>query len=356
MPRCGAAPAARTAQPGRSWRCGSNYSAGREVGEDRRGHRRAWSRAVWRLQHNRLGGPPCSDPAPRSRPLRSARRSPSWAAFCAAARTPGAPTPTPCRNRWRRPPDLPVTVDHAMAAGVAGRLYVVGGYAPGSVARNTAFAFHHGHWTPLPSMPAPRARDGAAIVGDKLYVVGGVEVGPAGPRRIRIRLRDGTLDHVPRAKASRAPRRGRARRPGLRRRRTDARARHQPGHRRGVRPAQRTVAGDSRVPGKRGGTAAAAVGGRLLSAGAKGRRNDPNRVRLLARDSTVDAAATDADVPPRSRPGRLAWPRVYALAGGPQPGLTVSGANECWRSAGDVAGRAYSGRSPVATTRRPSRS
>ena len=34
---------------------------------------------------------------------------------------------SPARNRWRRLPDLPVTVDHAIAAGVAGRLYVVGG-------------------------------------------------------------------------------------------------------------------------------------------------------------------------------------------------------------------------------------
>ena len=72
---------------------------------------------------------------------------------------------SPARNRWRRLPDLPVTVDHAMAAGVAGRLYVVGGYGPGTGPRNTAFAFHHGHWTPLPSMPAPRAAGGAAIVG-----------------------------------------------------------------------------------------------------------------------------------------------------------------------------------------------
>ena len=169
-------------RPGRpgpvgSWRCGSNYSAGREVGEDRRRRRRLGRGGCGVCSTTGLAArTPCSDSPRRSQPRRSGRRSPSSAASCAAVRTPGAPTPTPplgivgggCRT-------CPVTVDHAMAAGVAGRLYVVGGYGPGSEPRNTAFAFHHGHWTPLQSMPAPRAAGGAAIVGGKLYVVGGVE-------------------------------------------------------------------------------------------------------------------------------------------------------------------------------------
>ena len=175
--RCGVAPAARTTRPGRSWRCGSNYSAGREVGEDRRRRRRVGRGGVasaaqpaWR--------PARPVPIPRTE-VAAAPLGTEIAVVGGFVRT-GANTGradaySPLRNRWRRLPDLPVTVDHAMAAGVAGRLYVVGGYGPGSVARNTAFAFHHGHWTPLPSMPAPRAAGGAAIVGGKLYVVGGVE-------------------------------------------------------------------------------------------------------------------------------------------------------------------------------------
>src|SRR5919108_4750311 len=38
---------------------------------------------------------------------------------------------SPTRNRWRRLPDLPAPVDHAMAAGRGSPPYLVGGFRPG---------------------------------------------------------------------------------------------------------------------------------------------------------------------------------------------------------------------------------
>ncbi|HEY7705592.1 MAG TPA: kelch repeat-containing protein [Gaiellaceae bacterium] len=239
---------------------------------------------------------------------------------------------SPARNRWRRLPDLPVTVDHSMAAGVAGRLYVVGGYGPGSVALDRAFAFHHGHWTELPSMPAARAAGGAAIVGGKLYVVGGVEapgrlardafafdfetarwsvirgprprehlgVAALGGRVYAVAGRTAGLDSNLDVVESFDPRSGR----------------------------WRAVA---RIPGKRGGTAATAVAGRLLSVGGEAPQGTipevyaysptTRRWRQLPRMRTS-----------RHGLGLVGWRgRAYALGGGPRPGLTVSSANEVLR-------------------------
>src|SRR4029453_8767732 len=87
---------------------------------------------------------------------------------------------SPARNRWRRLPNLPVRVDHAMAAGAGAELYGVGGYGPGSVARATAFVLRRGRWSALPSLPAPRAAAGGAVGRGARYVRGGGG-GPGGP-------------------------------------------------------------------------------------------------------------------------------------------------------------------------------
>jgi N-acetylneuraminic acid mutarotase len=239
---------------------------------------------------------------------------------------------SPARNRWRRLPDLPVSVDHAMAAGVAGRLYVIGGYGPGSVARSTAFVFRLGRWTPLPPMPAPRAAGGAAIVGGKLYVVGGVEA----PGRLAgeafafdLETARWTLIRGPRAREhlGAAALGGRVyavagRTSGLDTN-LDVVEAFDPrsGRWRAVPP----------LPGKRGGTAAAAVAGRLLSAGGE----EPGGT--IATVFAYSPATRHWTQLPRMRTSRhglglVGWRgRVFALGGGPQPGLTVSGANEVLR-------------------------
>ena len=262
-----------------------------------------------------------------------------------------------------------------MAAGVAGRLYVVGGYGPGSVARNTAFAFHHGHWTPLPSMPAPRAAGGAAIVGGKLYVVGGVE----GPGRL---ARDAFAFDFETARWTTF--RGPRPREHLGAAALGGRVYVVAGRTGGLDTNQDIVEAFDprsgrwraipRVPGKRGGTAAAAVGGRLLSAGGE---EPGGTIRTVYAYSPTTRRWTQL---PRMRTSRhglglVGWRgRAYALAGGPQPGADRQRRE---RSAGALlqvtvcykvrlggkrprgAGKTVtppSGLSPVATTRRPSRS
>ena len=86
------------------------------------------------------------------------------------------------RKRWTRVRPMPVALNHAAAAAWNGRLYVVGGYASGSglsgeqrlllrydPARNS--------WKRLAKPPSARAALGAAVVGDRLYAAGGVRGG-----------------------------------------------------------------------------------------------------------------------------------------------------------------------------------
>jgi N-acetylneuraminic acid mutarotase len=239
---------------------------------------------------------------------------------------------SPARNRWRRLPSLTTPVDHAMAAGRGSELYVVGGYGPGSVALPTAYVLRRGRWVPLPPMPAPRAAAGAAVAGGKLYVVGGVE----GPGRL---ARDAFAFDFEDARWSVIP---------------GPRPREHLGAAalRGVvyAVAGRTSGLDSnldvveaydpranrwraipRVPGPRGGTAAAGVAGRLVSAG--GEEPGGTIRTVFAYNPNTRRWARLPSLPrPRHGLGLVGYRgRAYALAGGPQPGLTVSRANDVLR-------------------------
>ena len=239
---------------------------------------------------------------------------------------------SPTRNRWRQLPSLPVRVDHAMAAGRGSELYVVGGYGPGSVARATAFVLRRGRWSSLPPLPAPRAAAGAAIAGGKLYVIGGVEAPGrlaqdafaydfhdrrwtliAGPRP-REHLGAAALGGVVYAVAGRTA--------GLDTN-LDIVEAYDPGANR-----WRAL---PRVPGPRGGTAAAAVAGRLVSAGGE----EPGgtiRTVFAYNPGTRRWSSLPSLPRPRHGLGLVGYRgRAYALAGGPQPGLTVSGSNQVLR-------------------------
>jgi len=86
---------------------------------------------------------------------------------------------SPASTRWRRLPDLPVPVDHAMAASYKGLVYVVGGYGVDRRPLRSMFVFSGGAWRALPQLSEPRAAAGAAVAAGRLYVVGGI--GPSGP-------------------------------------------------------------------------------------------------------------------------------------------------------------------------------
>ena len=239
---------------------------------------------------------------------------------------------SPVRNRWRRLPDLPVSVDHAMAAGRGAEVYVVGGYGAGSVALPTALVLRGGRWVTLPPMPAPRAAAGAAVVRDKLYVVGGVEA----PGRL---ARDGfALDLKnlrwsliagprPREHLGTAALGGRVyavagRTSGLDSNLDSVEAYEPAGNR------WRAIA---RVPGERGGTAAAAVAGRLLSVG--GEKPGATIRTVFAYNPEMRRWKRLPNLPrPRHGLGLVGYRgRAYALAGGPQPGLSVSTSNQVLR-------------------------
>jgi hypothetical protein len=239
---------------------------------------------------------------------------------------------SPARNRWRRLPSLPTPVDHAMAAGRGSELYLVGGYGPGSVALSTAYVLRRGRWLALPAMPAPRAAAGVAVSNGKLYVVGGVEApgrlgrdafafdfetrrwsAVTGPRP-REHLGAAAVGGVVYAVAGRTG--------GLDTNLDVVEA---------YDPAANRWRAVPRIPSARGGTAAASVAGRLVSAG--GEQPGGTIRTVFAYNPATRRWTQLASLPrPRHGLGLVGYRgRVYALAGGPQPGLTVSRANQVLR-------------------------
>ena len=61
-------------------------------------------------------------------------------------------------DRWRRLPDLPVSVDHAAAASANGRVYVVGGYGGDRLPLRSVFVLERGSWRDSRACPTPGAR------------------------------------------------------------------------------------------------------------------------------------------------------------------------------------------------------
>jgi N-acetylneuraminic acid mutarotase len=242
----------------------------------------------------------------------------------------------PATDRWSRLPDLPVAVNHAMAAADGRRVYVAGGYADGT-ARRDLFVLENGRWRRLPSMPAARAAAGAAVVAGKLYVVGGV------------------------VSQGRLAREAFVYEPG--RRRWSAVAGPTPREHLGVaalggtiyavggrsagfdtnfdlveelRPATGRWRELATLPDRRGGTALGAGSGLLVSIG--GEEQAGTIEEVYAYDPTDRRWSRLADLPtPRHGLAvEVVSGAVYAIAGGPEPGLAVSGANEALPLPSDV--------------------
>jgi N-acetylneuraminic acid mutarotase len=237
---------------------------------------------------------------------------------------------SPGKNRWRRLPDLPVTVDHAAAASSGGRPYVLGGYGADRRPLASAFVFRAGAWRSLPSMPEPRAAAAAAVARGNLYVVGGIGPDGLATRALKLDLKTLRWSFVP----------------GPTTRREHLAATALGG--RVYALAGRTVATGNldafevytpskrrwtdlpRLPETRGGTGAAAVGNTIVSVGGEARET----IRTVyAYNVKKRRWSRLPDLPtPRHGLGVVAYRgRVYALAGGPQPGLFVSAANEYLR-------------------------
>ncbi len=239
---------------------------------------------------------------------------------------------SPARNSWRRLPDLPIGVHHSMAVGTGGKLYVLGGYTAAGMPLRSAFVLEAGSWRALPRLPFPRAAAGAGVAGGKIVVAGGVTaagrlarnalsfdlrtkrwsvvVGPTAREHLGVTALGGTVYAIG------------GRTAGL-----DTNLLHFESYRPGAKRWTRLAP----VPDPRGGTGAAALLGHVVSAG--GEEPAGTIAEVLAyriadrRWIRLEDLAT-----PRHGIGMAALGgRVFVIGGGPEPGLTVSSANEALR-------------------------
>jgi hypothetical protein len=234
----------------------------------------------------------------------------------------------PAARRWRRLRDLPVAVNHAMAATWRGKTIVVGGYVGRNRPSNRAFVLEANRWRELKRMPAGRAAGGAAVIGDTLFVVAGV--GPSGLTRssFALNLRTNRWRTIP----------GPTPREHLAVTATGGRVYALAGRTAGIdtnvrtfetwRPGARRWTALPRVPTSRGGTGATAVGRTIVSIG--GEEPQGAIATVYAYDTRTRRWRRLPDLPtPRHGLGVVTTGRtVYAIAGGPRPGLTTSGAVE----------------------------
>jgi N-acetylneuraminic acid mutarotase len=234
------------------------------------------------------------------------------------------------RDSWRRLPDLPIGVHHAMAVGAGGRAYVLGGYESRGVPLRTAFVLERGRWRALPGMPFARAAAGAGLARGKIVVAGGVTSGATRLARnaLAFDLRTRRWAVVP----GPSPREHlgvtsfggvvyavAGRTSGL-----DTNLLMFESYRPGDRAWRRLQP----VPDSRGGTGAAALAGHVVSVG--GEEPGGTIAEVLAYRVADRRWVRLADLPtPRHGVGVAALGgRVYVIGGGPEPGLTVSSANE----------------------------
>jgi N-acetylneuraminic acid mutarotase len=234
----------------------------------------------------------------------------------------------PASDRWSRLPDLPLAVNHAMAAADGRRIYVVGGYAEDGPTR-AAFVLQAGAWKRLPLLPEPRAAGGAAFAGGKLYVVGGVfERGRLAREAFVFDPKRGRWSEIPgprqREHVGVAALGGRIYAVGGRSAGFDTNVAIAEEY----RPASGKWFRLPSVPGARGGTGLAPAGGLLLSVGGEGPEGTIAEVYAFDPRTRRWQRLPDLPTPRHGLAVEGIANRLYAVAGGPEPGLTVSGANE----------------------------
>jgi len=236
----------------------------------------------------------------------------------------------PARGSWREGPSLPRPLNHPAAASLRGRAVVVGGYAGVGTPTTTAVRPVGSVWRRLAPLPWPRAAAAAVTRGGVLYVVGGVTEG--GLARSALRYDAGrnrwlpVPGPTPRQHLAAAVARGRIYAIGGRfvgaDTNVDTVESWAPGERR-----WRT---ERPLPEPRGGTGAATVDGVIVSVGSEAPEGTSGAV--YARDADTGVWNRLPNLPtPRHGLGVVAFGRrLIVIGGGPQPGLTVTGANESY--------------------------
>jgi len=236
---------------------------------------------------------------------------------------------SPARDSWRRLTDLPIGVHHAMAVGAGGKLYVLGGYTESGAVLRTAFVFQEAVWSQLPRMPFPRAAAGAGVVGQRLLVAGGVG---AARRLARNALQFGFRTHrwsvvpgpTPREHLGVTALGGAVYAVGGRTAGLDTNLMHFESFRPGDRAWRRLQP----VPDPRGGTGAAALAGRVISVGGEEPGGTIEEVLEYRIADRRWVRLADLSTPRHGVGVAALGGRVYVIGGGPEPGLTVSSANE----------------------------
>ncbi len=301
-PRCSARP--RPPDSGTRRRCDREVEAGRAVATRARRGGGGGGRGP------DLRRSAASRPAVRTRPASRLTRR---------ARTPGARRPT-CR----------FSVDHAMAAGHRGRVYVAGGYGARSRATDVALRLHRRRvdsaGTDARAEGSRRCRSGEReALRRRRHDSRKPE---ARQDDARVRHREEPVDDAPRPDSTRAPRRRRAGRTDLRSRRANCRLRHEHGHGRAVQPAHGPLVSAPESPGtarrhRRGGHGPLDRVRRRRGA----RGNDPHRVPIRRHPPSLVAAPEPSDSQARAR-RRRSRPEGLRDRRRDEPGLSVSQANE----------------------------
>ncbi len=239
----------------------------------------------------------------------------------------------PARNRWRRLPNLPEGLHHGMVVGAQGRAYVLGGYTVRGVPRRGVHVLRGGKWRPLPRMPYSRAAAGAGFAGGKIVVAGGVTNGGLAQKALSFDVRTRRWKTVP----GPTPREhlGVTALGGV----VYAVAGRKAGYDTNLldfesyKPGDRSWRRLPPVPDPRGGTGATGLLGQIVSVGGEEPQGTIKEV-LAYRVSTRRWSQLDDLPTPRHGVGVAAFGgRVYVIAGGTEPGLTVSTANEVLRVA-----------------------
>jgi non-specific serine/threonine protein kinase len=235
----------------------------------------------------------------------------------------------PAAGRWRQGPALPRAVNHASAATLDGEAVVVGGYVARGTPSTLAVALEQGRWRSLPTLVAPRAAAAAAVLGGRLYVVGGVTNGGLARRML---VYDGRgwkrlPGPTPRQHLAAAAAGGRI----------YAIAGRVAGADTNLAIVESWAPGETRwrreppLPEARGGTSAAAIEGRIVSIGSESQQKTSGAVFAFDLRRRRWTRIPDLPTPRHGLGVVVLGGRVHAVGGGPEPGLTVTGANESLR-------------------------
>jgi N-acetylneuraminic acid mutarotase len=236
----------------------------------------------------------------------------------------------PARDTWRRVPNLPAGVHHAMATNAAGRLYVLGGYGA-TGAQQTAWVLDKRRWRALPRMPFPRAAAGAGFANGKIIVAGGVAAGRLAKAALSFDIRTRRWRAIPgptpREHLGVTSLAGTIYAIGGRTAGIDTNLLDFESY----RPGQRSWTRLPAVPDPRGGTGATGLNGQIVSVGGEEPQGTIAEV-LAYRVAERRWVQLESLRTPRHGLGVAAFGgRVFVIGGGTEPGLTVSTANESLR-------------------------